>query len=117
MNRRTLSRLIVAACSGLLLGTAVAAPVNLLGFDDMSCLAWNKAKDDPDQRTAYVVWVRGFLTGHNYALPNQQVSSISSGTIEVQINRYCSRNPAGQFSEGAMRLSDEFSGRNLPVRK
>jgi hypothetical protein len=117
MNRQKLIRVILAAGAGLLVGSATAAPLNLLGFDDMSCTAWNKSKDDPDQRAAYIVWSRGFLTGHNYALPNQQVSSISSGTVEIQINRYCSRNPGGQFSDAVMRLSDEFSGRNQPIKK
>ena len=94
-----------------------AAAQNILGFDDMSCAAWNQSKGDADQRAAYVVWVRGFLSGHNYALPKQQVSTISSGTIENHINRYCTSNPNGTFSDGAMRLSDQFSGRNQPIRK
>ena len=101
----------------VLVTVAPATGQNILGFDDMSCTAWNQSKADPDQRAAYVVWIRGFLTGHNYALPKQQVSAISSGTIENHINRYCTSNPTGQFSDGAMRLSDQFSGRNQPVRK
>jgi hypothetical protein len=117
MNRRTLFRLILATGTALLIGNATAAPVNLLGFDDMSCAAWNKSKDDPDQRAAYVVWVRGFLSGHNYALPNQQVSSFSSSSLELKLNQYCSRNPTGLISDAAMRLSDELSGRNQPIRK
>jgi hypothetical protein len=117
MNRRKLSRLILAAGAGLIIGNATGAPVNLLGFDDMSCVAWNKSKDDPDQRAAYVVWVRGFFSGHNYALPNQQVANFSSGTVELKLNQYCSRNPSSQFSDAAMRLSDELSGRNQPIKK
>lgn len=109
----------LAIVLGGLLGLAVApvAAQNLLGFDDMSCAAWSQSKADAEQRAAYVVWIRGFLSGHNYALPKQQVSTISSGTIENHINRYCSTTPTGQFSDGAMRLSDQFSGRNQPVRK
>ncbi|MGB4062190.1 MAG: hypothetical protein WBK19_00010 [Azonexus sp.] len=117
MNRRKLIRLILAAGAGLMIGNAMAAPVNLLGFDDMSCLTWNKSKDNPDLRAAYVVWVRGFLTGHNYALPSQQVSSFSSGTLELKLNQYCSRNPTGLISDAAMRMSDELSGRNQPIKK
>jgi hypothetical protein len=64
-----------------------------------------------------VVWVRGFLTGHNYGQPGQQVSSISSGTIELNIDGYCRQNPSGSFSDAAFRLSDRFSGRNQPIRK
>lgn len=117
MNRRKLTRLILAGATGLMMASASASPLNLLGFDDMSCAAWSKSKDDSDQRSAYVVWVRGFLTGHNYALPNQQVSSFSSGTLELKLNQYCSRNPTGQISDAAMRMSDELSGRNQPIRK
>lgn len=101
----------------LVAGASPAAPLNVLGFDDPSCTAWSKAKDDPDQRAAYVVWMRGFLTGHNYALPGQQVSTISSATLETYVNRYCARSPGGTFSDAVMRLSDEFSGRNQPIRK
>lgn len=117
MNTRKFVRLILVVGAGMALGCASAAPLNLLGFDDMSCAAWSKSKDDPEQRAAYVVWVRGFLTGHNYALPNQQVASFSSGSLELKLNQYCSRNPTGQISDAAMRLSDELSGRNQPVRK
>lgn len=99
------------------LAVAPVAAQNMLGFDDMSCAAWNQSKNDTDQRAAYVIWARGFLSGHNYALPKQQVSTISSGTIENHINRYCTSNPNGTFSDGAMRLSDQFSGRNQPIRK
>lgn len=104
-------------CTVLYLGSATAAPQNILGFDDMSCAAWSRSKGDPDQRAAYIVWLRGFLSGHNYALPGQQVSTISSGTIENHVNRYCSSTPTGSFSDAAMRLSDQFSGRNQPIRK
>ncbi len=104
-------------CSGIALGTTVAAPLNILGFDDMSCVAWAASREDADRRTGYVVWIRGFLTGHNYGEQGQQVSSISSATIENFVNRYCTQNPNGQFSDAAFRLSDEFSGRNQPIRK
>mgnify|MGYP000432713568 FL=1 len=115
---RQVPRLLISAlAAGLLAGTLQAAPLNILGFDDMSCAAWTAAKGDPDLRASYVVWVRGFLTGHNYGQPAQQVSSISSGTIELNINNYCKQNPNGSFSDAAFRLSDQFSGRNQPIRK
>lgn len=104
-------------CASLLANAAPAASLNILGFSDLSCTAWSKSKDDPEQRSSYLVWIRGLLTGHNYALPNQQVSSISAGTVELYVNRYCAKNPTGTFSDAAFRLSDEFSGRNQPIRK
>ena len=68
-------------------------------------------------RKTYLTWVRGVLTGHNYALPSQQVAALSSGTVEMNVNRYCSKNPNGLFSDAALRMSDEFSGRNQAIRK
>lgn len=117
MRARTITRLCVAVGMSACVGSGAVQAQNILGFDDMSCAAWSKSKEDPDQRAAYVVWVRGFLSGHNYALPKQQVSTISSGTIENHINRYCTTTPNGTFSDGAMRLSDQFSGRNQAIRK
>ena len=112
-----LTQLACLPCAALLAATVGATPLNILGFDDMSCVAWAASKEDADRRSSYVVWIRGFLTGHNYGEQSQQVSSISSATIENFVNRYCTQNPNGQFSDAAFRLSDEFSGRNQPIRK
>ncbi len=109
--------LTAAACAALCFASAGLAATNILGFDDMSCATWIKSKDDPDQRNAYIFWLRGFLTGHNYALPNQQVSTISSGTIDAKISQYCKENRDSNISDAVMRLSDQFSGRNQPIRK
>ncbi len=115
MHRSVRLVAVLGAC--LAAASVQANPVKMLGFDDMSCTAWVASKNDIDQRQAYLVWMRGVLTGHNYALPSQQVSTISSGTIENYIHRYCTTNPTGQFSDGIFRLSDQFSGRNQPIRK
>ena len=94
-----------------------AAQVKAVGFDDMSCRAWAKSKDDVDQRKIYLAWIRGVLTGHNYANQGQQVSAISSGTVENFIDRYCVERPLGEFSDAALRMSDKFSGRNEAITK
>ncbi|MFZ2852944.1 MAG: hypothetical protein WAZ34_02385 [Rhodocyclaceae bacterium] len=96
---------------------SAGVPLKLLGFDDMSCQAWLKSKDDAEQRKAYVAWVRGFLSGHNYANPGQQISVVSSGTVELYVQRYCSEKPLGQFSDAAQRMSDQYSGRNAPITR
>ena len=96
---------------------AATIPVKILGFDDMSCRAWTESKADADERSLYVAWIRGMLTGHNYANRSQQVSVISSGTVEKHITRYCNDNPRGEFSDAAFDLSDRFSGRNAAITK
>lgn len=101
--------------AGLFAAPTQAAPTNLLGFDDMRCAAWVKA--DADQRAAYVTWVRGFLSGHNYARPGQQVAAISTASVEYHVNRHCSEKAQSTVSEAAMRIADQFSGRNAPIVK
>ena len=96
---------------------ASAAPLKIVGFDDMSCRAWISSRDDAEQRKIYVAWIRGVLTGHNYANQRQQVSVISSGTVENFVNRYCHEKPKGDFGDAALRLSDNFSGRNEAITK
>jgi len=96
---------------------SAAVPLKVVGFDDMSCRAWVASKSDGEQRAAYVAWVRGVLTGHNYANPGQQVSVISSNTVEQYVDRHCNEKPQGSFSDAALRLTDRLSGRNAPITK
>ena len=98
-------------------GAVLAAPIKMVGFDDMSCRAWIQSKDDAETRNSHLAWIRGVLTGHNYANQSQQVSSISSGTVENFVDRYCVEKPLGDFSEAALRMSDKFSGRNGPITR
>jgi len=107
----------ILASAFLFASSAGAATVKVLGFDDMSCRAWVKSKEDVEQRKIYLAWMRGVLTGHNYANQRQQVSVISSGTIENFVDRYCSEKPLGDFGDAALRLSDTFSGRNEAITK
>ena len=102
---------------GFVVGSAQAAPVKMLGFDDMTCTAWFNSKNDGEQRASYLIWMRGVLTGYNYGQQKQQVSTVSSGTIEMFVDRYCKLNPKDDFSEAIFRLSDQFSGRNQPITK
>ncbi len=105
-------------CSMWLIAPAFAAiPLKVLGFDDMSCRSWSASKDDGEQRQLYVAWIRGVLSGHNYANPGQQVSAVSSATVEQYVNRFCTEKPRALFSDAAFRLSDQLSGRNSPITK
>jgi hypothetical protein len=105
-------QLALCAASGL-----AVADTRILGFDDNSCKAWAESKDDAEKRAEYISWARGFLSGHNYANQKQQVSNISRGTQEMFIERFCRDNPAGQFTEAAYRMSDQYSGRGKPITK
>ena len=121
MSKRMPDLLRFVVCSALVVGGSVVAaatiPLKVVGFDDMSCRTWVKSKDDAEQRREYLAWIRGVLTGHNYANPGQQVSAMSSATVENFVDRYCSEKPGGDVVEAALRMSDRFSGRNAAISK
>lgn len=102
---------------GVLTAAATAAPIKLLGLADMSCVAWKGTRNDPERREPYLQWVRGFLSGHNYASQARQVAEVSTGTVEVFIDRYCAEHAAASVAEAAMRMSDQYSGRNGPITR
>jgi len=92
-------------------------PPTMLGLDDNSCLAWQQSKDDPELRREYVSWIRGFLSGHNYANQKQQVSDVSRGTVEQYVERFCRERPKAEVTEAASRMSDDYSGRGATIGK
>ena len=105
--------------AGLMASAPAAAnpPVKVLGLSDMSCKAWADTKSDPERREPYLQWVRGFLSGHNYANPSAQVSEVSVGTVAVFVDRFCAERAAATVADAAMRMSDRYSGRNEPIRR
>lgn len=94
---------------------AAAAPIKVLGLNDMSCTAWKATKSDPERREPYLQWVRGFLSGHNYANQARQVAEVSSGTVAVFVERFCAERAAATVADAAMQMSDQYSGRNSPI--
>lgn len=93
-----------------------APPTKLLAPADIGCAAWKQTKGDDERRAPLLQWVRGFLSGHNYASPNMQMSVVSEGTVETFVDRYCAEHGGANIAEAAMRMSDRYSGRNEPVR-
>lgn len=108
-----------AGCALGLLGALPlqAAPVKTLGLAEMSCAAWTAARGDAETRAQQVAWVRGFLSGHNYARQAQQVSEVSPGTVELFVTRFCNERPKASFVDAAQRMSDQYSGRNAPITR
>ena len=93
-----------------------AASLKILDMDDMSCAGWKK-RTDPELREPYVQWVRGFLSGHNYANQSKQVSEVSVSTVATFVDRYCAEHASATVAEAAMRMSDRYSGRNSPITR
>ena len=93
-----------------------AAPLSVLGLEDMSCAAWKK-NIDPELREPYIQWVRGFLSGHNYANQSHQVDEVSHATVVMYVDRYCAEHDHATVTDAAMRMSDQYSGRNSPITR
>src|SRR5690606_21393304 len=93
-----------------------SATLNVLAMEDMSCAAWNRTAD-PDLREPYIQWVRGFLSGHNYANQSAQVNEISKDTVATFVDRYCVEHADATVGDAAMRMSDRYSGRNSPITR
>lgn len=108
---------LLIAVTFVMAGSAMASGLKVLAFDDNSCNAWKQGVEDADLRASHVAWARGFLSGHNYANQRQQVTDVSAGTVERNIEQYCRKNPTGLFIDAAYRMSDSMSGRNEPIRK
>lgn len=117
MGKKNTAILLAVAALTLMSSGAMAQNLKVLGFDDNSCKVWQSASSEPDVRAAQVAWARGFLSGHNYANQRQQVTDVSAGTVERNIEQYCRKNPTGLFIDAAYRMSDSMSGRNEPIRK
>lgn len=117
MGYTKLSASLLIAAMLLPAGSVLAAPVKVLGLDDMSCAEWAKVSSDAELSQPYVQWVRGFLTGHNYANQAQQVSIVSKGTVAAYLDRYCTTNRSGNIADAAMRMSDQYSGRNAAITR
>lgn len=96
---------------------ACAAPVHTISFQDSSCGQWAASSNEAMTRQVYVFWIRGFLSGHNYANQSQQTKSVTNETIALFVDKFCRDNPLMSFEGAAFRLSDELSGRNHPISK
>lgn len=114
---RMAAKSLLIALSLFAVSSAMASGLKVLAFDDNSCQAWRQGAENPELRATHVAWARGFLSGHNYANQRQQVTDVSAGTVERNIEQYCRKNPTGLFIDAAYRMSDSMSGRNEPIRK
>jgi hypothetical protein len=93
------------------LGAAQGQQVNVFTFEDASCNAWTKSGGNKLLRAQYEFWVRGFVSGHNYANPSRQVkigTFPGSDALYQYLDQYCRDNPSLSFVGGAIRLVDEL---------
>ena len=75
--------------------------------DSASCSAWLNYAGNKLVRAHYEFWVRGFVSGHNFANPAHQVkldAFPASDALYRYLDEYCRSNPQRTFVDGTIRL-------------
>ena len=115
--------------AALLLGSFALLPlptaaqshqVEVFWGDDASCAAWTRARGNPALRAFYEYWIRGFASGHNFALPDKQVrvGTLPGGEALYQyIDQYCKANPTESFIGAAMALVETLRKPAAPAAR
>lgn len=87
--------------------------VSIHGFDKMSCQDWFGSEGNPDVRQQYISWIRGVVTGYNYANPGDQVDAgrmPSDFGLGIYVDNYCHSLHATSVSGAAFALIAERRG-------
>lgn len=98
------------ACA-LTSATALAQQVSVYAFEDPSCAAWVKTAGNRALRAQYEFWIRGFVSGHNYASPSRQVvfGDLPAGeALYDYLDKYCTAEPQATFVAGAITLTEQL---------
>jgi hypothetical protein len=102
------------------LAAAQSQQVNVFTFEDASCSAWSKSAGNPGLRMQYESWLRGFVSGHNFANPANQVqigAFPGSEQVRTYIDGYCRENPKLNFAGAGIRMVEELRTATAPARK
>jgi hypothetical protein len=106
MKRALIAFLLIAA------GSATRAQdVTMFWGDDASCAAWTKTAGNKAMRAYYEFWIRGFVSGQNFASPSRQVAvgDLPGGdALYEYIDRYCTQNPKAMFMGAAISMVEQL---------
>jgi hypothetical protein len=107
------------------IASAQAQQINIFWFEDASCAAWIKSSGNKALRIQYESWIRGFVSGHNYARPSRQIKVgefPDSDALHQYLDQYCRDNPKSSFVGGAIQLVEQLlepaaTAKPLPSKK
>jgi hypothetical protein len=106
-----LKRFIAAALLGGLALPALAQQkpqLNIFWVEDPSCKKWTEARGSELKRALYEVWMLGFVSGHNYANPKQQVPTgalLRGDNFHRFLDEYCKENPKNSFIDAVIDIT------------
>jgi hypothetical protein len=89
------------------------AVVAIHGFDKMSCNDWLSSDGVDDVRAQYIAWIRGIVTGYNFANPDNQVAlghMPGDFTLGLFVDSYCRGHRSGSFVGAAFDLIEQKRG-------
>ena len=75
--------------------------------ENASCGAWLKSADNKLVRAQYEFWVRGFVSGHNFANQARQINlGVFPGgdALYQHLDQYCRDHPQNTFVDGTIQL-------------
>ena len=101
------------------IAAAQGQPVSIFSFEDASCNAWLKSGGNKLLRAQYEFWIRGFVSGHNYANPPRQVAVgkfPGSDALYQYLDQYCRDNPNSSFVAGAIHLVEQLRDPAAPAK-
>lgn len=92
-------------------GAPTDEPVAVFSFQDTSCGAWTRSAANEAARAQYQYWFRGFVSGHNFANPTNQVAidrMPDADTLYLYVDKYCRESPLKPFVGAAFELVREL---------
>ncbi|HEX7644671.1 MAG TPA: hypothetical protein VF472_20910 [Burkholderiaceae bacterium] len=98
-------------CSTLCMAQEKSVAIH--GFDKMSCEDWFGSENQAEARQQYIAWIRGVVTGYNYANPGNQVSGgrmPSDFGLAVFVDNYCHSRRATSVAGAAFALIADRRG-------
>jgi len=110
MFKRALAAALLAALP-LAAAAQSKTQLNMFAFEDSSCKKWAESRNDQYKRAYYEVWIRGFMSGHNYANPRQQVPTGGMPRNEglaLFLDDYCKLNPGNSVFDAAIWLATDL---------
>lgn len=79
----------------------------LHGYIVESCGKWTSYEEG--QRNQYLLWLKGFFTGHNWGnQKNQIVDFPDDESLALYVDKYCRENPLGNLLTPTIQLTKEL---------
>jgi hypothetical protein len=103
--------ILLIAVGLLSIGAHAQTAIAVMGFQEDSCGAWMESAGNEGDRAQYQYWVRGFVSGHNFANPEHQVRlqrMPDNDALTSYIDKFCAENPVLPFTSAAFQLVREL---------